>query len=277
MSWFNVAQIAPAVWQLSEPIGRIEPRFGVETVNMHLVVGRECAALIDTGMGIGNLRDAIRELCHVPVIVCNTHFHWDHSGGNSQFDQIAIHEAEAIVLAREQDVSGIRAQMAKPDVRTILPVDFDGPVYRIAPTQATQTLLDGDDIDLGGRTLTVIHTPGHSPGHVSYYDAANGLLFSGDTAYCGAMYACFKGSDPFAFQQSAHRLAEIAPDVKLIAPGHNQILQGGQFVIDLAEAMDETMNGDVEGLPPDDFIGGCEFRFGAFSVWLPKDISESRR
>src|SRR5712692_11164215 len=107
MSWFTLAQPAHNTWQLSEPIGKVEPRFGVATVNMFLVAGRERAALIDTGMGIGDLRAAVRAVCDLPLVVCNTHFHWDHSGSNSQFDQIAIHQSEASLLAREPDMSDL--------------------------------------------------------------------------------------------------------------------------------------------------------------------------
>src|ERR687887_275058 len=102
MTWFNVAQIAPATWQISEPLGKIEPRFGVATVNMFLVAGRQRAALIDTGMGIGDLRATVRALTDLPVLVCNTHYHWDHSAGNSAFEQIAIHQAEMNLLMQPQ-------------------------------------------------------------------------------------------------------------------------------------------------------------------------------
>jgi glyoxylase-like metal-dependent hydrolase (beta-lactamase superfamily II) len=270
MSWFTIESVAPAVWYISEPIGAIEPRFGVATANMFLIAGRERAALIDTGMGIGDLRAAVQALCPLPIMVCNTHWHWDHIGSNSQFDQIAIHESEYRLLTREQDVGGIRERMGLQEVQAILPPGFDRTQYRIATKAANQSLCDSDKLDLGGRVLQVIHTPGHSGGHVAYFDNAHGVLFSGDTAYAGPMYACFKGSDPAAFQSSAHRLAQIADDVRLIAPGHNHVLQGGRFLRVLAEAADRALSGDAPALPPDEFIGGREVRFDTFAIWLPK-------
>ena len=49
MTWHTVTSITKEVYRISEPIGVIEPRFGVLTVNMYLVIGQEQAALIDTG------------------------------------------------------------------------------------------------------------------------------------------------------------------------------------------------------------------------------------
>ncbi len=270
MNWFSVASIAPGVWQISEPIGRIEPRYGVATVNMHLVAGSERAALIDTGMGIGRLREVVESVCKLPVVVCNTHFHWDHGAGNHEFEQIAIHADEVKLLARRQDMSDLRAQMARPEVQAILPADFDSARYEFRPTQAQTALHDGDTIDLGGRALQALHTPGHSVGHISYWDEANGLLFSGDTAYRGPMYACFRGGDPAAFAASAKRLAALAGRVQMVLPGHNDTVHGGEFLHVLADASQRTLDGAAPLDPPDDFIGGRAARFGDFSIWLPK-------
>ncbi len=270
MNWFKVTLLAPDTWQISEPLGKIEPRIGIGTVNMFLVAGRERAALIDSGMGIGDLHATVRELTTLPILVCNTHWHWDHSASNHQFAQIAIHQIEYELLKQEQSVKSIRKQMARPEVRAILPPDFDPESYRIVGTTATHTLCDTDKLDLGGRMLHVLHTPGHSAGHVAYFDADNGILFSGDTAYRGPMFACFEGSDPAAFACSAQRLAQMADGVQCIAPGHNDTLAGGAFLRAVADAADAALNADVAALPYNDFMRGHEFNAAEFSILLPK-------
>jgi len=62
-----------------------------------------------------------------------------------------------------------------------LPPGFDAKAYSTRPFQITHWLHDGDKIDLGGRTLQVIGTPGHTPDAIALLDQKNGLLFTGDT------------------------------------------------------------------------------------------------
>jgi glyoxylase-like metal-dependent hydrolase (beta-lactamase superfamily II) len=64
-----------------------------------------------------------------------------------------------------------------------LPTGFDAKTYAIRPWKITAYTHDGDRFDLGGRTLEVIVTPGHTPDAISLLDRANGLLFTGDTCY----------------------------------------------------------------------------------------------
>src|SRR3974377_396902 len=220
MSWHTIAQVEENVFRISEPLGVIEPRFGVATVNMYLVVGQARAVLIDSGIGIGDVRAEIARLTPRPCTVLNTHYHWDHIGANSLFSECAIHEAEVELVAQEPDVSSMRETMQSPSARDVLPAYFDPTTYRIIPKPATRVLHDQDRIDLGGRELKVLHTPGHSPGHVVYLDEANGILFTGDTAYQGPLYACFDGSNPVDFAQSVKRLSRLS-GVRLICPGHN--------------------------------------------------------
>ncbi len=274
MSFHTTTRIADNLHRLSEPISVIAPQFGVTTVNMYLVVGKERAALIDTGMGIGDaestfsVRAEIRKITSLPVVVLNSHYHWDHTGANALFDESAIHEGEVDLLAQEPDMSSYRKAMQSPDVRAKLPADFDPASYRVIRKPVTRVLRDGDTIDLGGRTLRVIDTPGHSPGHVAYLDEASGALFTGDAAYCGPMYACFTGSDPAAFAASARRMSALRR-VTILCPGHNDIISSAQWLGDLANAMDAALSGKIQSQPPNEELKRREFRFGAFSVWFP--------
>jgi glyoxylase-like metal-dependent hydrolase (beta-lactamase superfamily II) len=236
---------------------------------MYLVIGQERTALIDSGLGIGDVHAEIRKITSLPCIVLNTHYHWDHVGANSLFAESAIHEREVDLLVREQDVSWFRPAMRSPAARAVLPSSFDPAAYRIIPKPATRVLHDNDLIDLGGRMLRVLHIPGHSPGHVAYVDEASSILFTGDAAYLGPVYACFEDSDPAAFAQSVKRLAALE-SVMMTCPGHNDIVMGRDWLSELAEGVETAVAGKVAGQPRDDLIIGREFCFGAFSVWLPR-------
>ncbi len=269
MGWYTITDIGYHVHRISEPIATLEPRVGVSTVNSYVIVGREGAALIDSGLGIGDIRAEVRKLTSLPCQALNTHYHWDHIGGNHLFDHRAIHELEADLVAREQDIRQYRKRLRSAAAQAALPTAFDPSEYRSIPMPATRILRDNDRIDLGDRVLRVLHIPGHSPGHVAYLDEAHGLLFTGDTAYLGPLYACFQGGDPVAFSQSVQRLAAL-PGVKFICPGHDEPITEPAWLGELARCVEAAVASRVVGQPRDGFVVGTEFRFGALSVWLPR-------
>ncbi|MBI3537208.1 MAG: MBL fold metallo-hydrolase [Chloroflexi bacterium] len=268
MPFQTTTRVTENTYRLAEPIGILAPQFGVKTVNMYLVVGTERAALIDSGMGIGNLREEIRQLTALPVIVLNTHYHWDHTGANAQFDDIALNEIELDLYAPEPEMSAYRRAMESPDVRAALPRDFDPATYRIIRQPITRKLCDGDVIDLGARSLRAIHTPGHSPGHTAFFDEARGALFTADTAIRGPNYACFPGSDPRAYAQSVRALSELR-GVKTILPGHDEVVTDSNFLRALADAADAGLRGDARIAQRNEMFKRQQFDFGAFSIWFP--------
>jgi hypothetical protein len=79
--WFEVYRIRPGVFAIYEPRQ-------YEEVICYLLLGQRRALLIDTGMGIGKVREITARLTALPVTVMNTHTHPDHIGGNAEFDQI---------------------------------------------------------------------------------------------------------------------------------------------------------------------------------------------
>jgi glyoxylase-like metal-dependent hydrolase (beta-lactamase superfamily II) len=210
--WFNVRRAEPG-------IHIIEESYQVEQVKSYLVEGRERAVLIDTGCGVGDLRRLVEGLTSLPVIVVNSHAHWDHIGGNHQFEEIWIHEAEADKL--EEGVPNAKLRPAfQPDQLTgPLPEGVDPDTLAFPPTKATRRLADGDLIRLGERTLEVIYGPGHSPGGISLLDEANGVLFSTDVAYIGPLYVDSPDLLP-TYHRSLSRLADLAPRLNAVYPSH---------------------------------------------------------
>ncbi len=280
MTWDTITRLGDNLYRISEPIATFAPQFGVKMVNMYLVVGKERAALIDTGTGIGDaestfsVRAEIRKITSLPALALNSHYHWDHTGANAQFDEIAMNEIEIELYSQEPDTSAYHTAMQAPNVRAALPPDFDPDAYRIVRKPITRKLCDGDTIDLGSLTLTAIHTPGHSPGHTAFFDESSSALFTADAAYCGPMlkallvYACFTGSDPHAFAASARRLSQLR-GVKTICPGHEDIISNPNWLSGLADAVDAALDGKVQSRAVNEPMKRKEYRLGAFSVWFP--------
>jgi len=268
MPWHTITPLDSATFRIAEPLGAVEPRYGIAGVNMHLVLGRERAALIDTGLGIGDLGAVVRELTSLPVEVLNTHSHWDHCGANALFSQRAIHALEAGWVAEEPDMSELREAMQQPAAQAALPPGFEIAAYRIAALPATRHLSHDEVIDLGGRALRVVHTPGHAPGHVAFWDEANGILFSGDAAYRGPMFACFEGCDPAAFTHSLRTLAAL-PNVRRLYPGHEEVIEDGQWLAHVARCAEAALQGAAPHRVHEGFMTGREFQFDGFAIWLP--------
>ena len=65
-----------------------------EETHCYLLLGKERALLIDTGLGVGDLRAQVEQLTDLPVLVVSTHVHWDHIGGHRQFTQHGVHPLE---------------------------------------------------------------------------------------------------------------------------------------------------------------------------------------
>jgi glyoxylase-like metal-dependent hydrolase (beta-lactamase superfamily II) len=102
------------------------------------------------------------------------------------------------------------------------PPEFSAGSWKPYRGEATGLLEDGDVIDLGGRRLSVVHTPGHSPGHVAFHEPAREYLVTGDVLYRGTLCAFYESTDPVAFAQSIDRLCKL-DRVSTILPGHNEL------------------------------------------------------
>src|SRR5690349_25098204 len=95
---------------------------------------------------------------------------------------------------------------------------YDPATYRVEPMAPNRMLVDGDRIDLGGRVLTVLHLPGHTPGSIALLEERTGTLYSGDIVYDGGLIDNLPNSDVAAYRRSMQFLADL--DVSVVHPGH---------------------------------------------------------
>ena len=140
---------------------------GTGHVMAYLIEGEEKAVLWDNGYGNGNIRALVQKLTDLPVMAVNSHNHLDHNGCNPLFDEVWIGEHE----------DGLDKPAFPADER--IPGGVDEAVKNGGP-YIWRLLKDGDVIDLGGRTLTIIEVPGHTRGSITALDSKTGWLISGD-------------------------------------------------------------------------------------------------
>ena len=255
--WFDVREAEPGVFIIEEP-------HHVERVKSYLIVGDDIAVLLDTGMGVANIREVAESLTEKPITVVNSHAHWDHVGGNHLFDEIWIHPAEAEDLTLEFPNARMRFWFAPEKLTGPLPEDVDLETLTIPASRASGTLAEGQLIDLGGRVLEVLHCPGHSPGGVVLLDRENGILFSTDVAYKGHLYA-YAGDWVETYRQSLMRLAELAPELRALYPSHHDSPISPDLLVPMADAMQRVIDGEA---PTSTNDGVATYDFGEIGVYL---------
>lgn len=216
--WFTVRQIDENTYAISE-LGHWEK------VHSFLLLGSTKAALIDTGLGIDNMKRITDQLTTLPIDVITTHVHSDHIGSHGEYSRIFVHEDEEswlingiVGLSLEQ----IRANTAR-DITIPTPKGFSAETYTPFTGKPTGLLKDGDILDLWNRKLIIYHTPGHSPGHISIFDETKGYLFTGDLLYDETpVYAFYPTTNPINLVNSLERISKIS-NVNMIYGAHNSL------------------------------------------------------
>jgi len=143
----------------------------------------------------------------------------DHSGGMHEFARRAIHPEDTDALQGCELCNLANHFRATDEAVTAIPHEgwrLEAYSYKAAP--ATELLHEGSRIDLGDRSLTVVHLPGHSPGQIGLFDEHNGELFSGDALYDGQLLDDLPRSVPEIYEKTMERL--LSMDATLVHGGH---------------------------------------------------------
>ena len=188
---WRVQQIAPGTFAIGEP--QNEP-----DNYEYLLVGTKHALLIDSGATARDMHAALTTLTSLPVTVIPTHLHWDHTNGLGSFRSIALIDLpESRGRLRDDGYVHLSRQEY---------IDNNPRQFRVSLWVKPDEI-----VDLGGRHVQILWTPGHTATSISVYDPANHFLFTGDFLYPTSLYAFMPDSSLSAYSATADRLLAILP------------------------------------------------------------------
>lgn len=213
-NWFTVERIDDDTYAISE--------YGHwENTHCYLFIGDKKAVLIDSGLGVGNIKKIAEQITQLPITIVITHAHWDHIGGCKWFNDIAVHENDKdwIEKGLPVPVEMVKANFLKNLFTKTLPDNFNPNTYCPFKGRVTIVLQENEEFDLGNRKIKIIHTPGHSPGHIAIYEQNTGYLVTGDMLYEGVLDVFYASTNPVQFADSINKLYSLPYLTKLL-PGH---------------------------------------------------------
>lgn len=201
------------VTQFNENTWIIEEGF----VRFFLLTGSKEALLIDSGMQVGKAKETAESITSLPLKIINSHGDRDHVGSNFQFDDVYMHGAE-----KEYYLAG----------------GGKGNIIAVA---------DGDEIDLGERTLEIIHIPGHTPGSIAILDKKAKLLFGGDTVQQNSEIFMFgPGRDLTAYVGSLEKLLNMKEKFDTVLACHGDLPIGSDVVEKLLAGAKKVLAGEAK-------------------------------
>jgi hydroxyacylglutathione hydrolase len=181
---------------------------GPVEANAYVVTAGGATVVIDPGADAPRIAAVLSATKAVPSAIWLTHAHFDHLGAVAELRgvhpvPVLLHPADApLYEGTAQQAAWFGMRVRAPGV---VPVD----------------LHDGERLTLGDHVFTVLHTPGHAPGHVAFYDEGSGLLFSGDALFRGSIGRTdLPYCDPAALDRSLRERLLVLPDATRVLPGH---------------------------------------------------------
>ena len=231
-NWYTVLKIRDDIYALCE-------RKHFQEVISFLIIGSEKALLWDTGMGFFPILPIVKQLTDKEIIPVNSHCHFDHVGGNGEFDFVygfgdafSTQRAENGWKPAKDDENFMQEAVS---IEGIDLENFRQQGYKLCAVK------NGDVFDLGGSEWKVLHTPGHSTDSIMLYNEAKKIVLTGDTVYPGTIYA---HENLPLYAETCRMLAEKFGDYTLLC-SHNEPVRHGKFILELTEAFEKVLQKDT--------------------------------
>lgn len=246
-------------------------------VYMYLIVGKDSALIIDTGYITTHAKQFARSVTSLPLIAVNTHGHFDHIGGNSQFDTVFISGTDRQLALINSKHDYLRKKVAhamviKPEIGDLLSdpsvkKEYEVFLSAVYPNNYSDLPEEGY-FDLGGRRVLFFSSPGHTQGSISLFDPVTGYLFCGDTVCEGKVLLGFEESTSVqTFLQTLYDMQTkcSAWNVKSLYPGHHKTPVDPRIIEDYIHLCEEGLSSRLKSEYVD--TGTCQGQcFSDFGV-----------
>lgn len=234
----RVEQLAPDLWMITE----------TDSVHCYLLLGQQKALLFDIGYGYEDIMPLIRQITDLPVMLVISHGDPDHGLGANHFSDVWLHPLDYGKLLcndttelrrRAYEYRVNKAPRFKPyiDEQTFLHT-------RISEHTQPHFLREGDRIDLGGKQLEVIHTPGHSYGHIMLLEKQTGRLFSGDQLTEHNIWYFLSPDEQAPFANAIHSMKKLLAreaEITTVLSAHGKVPIDMSYARDLLECLSEEL------------------------------------
>jgi glyoxylase-like metal-dependent hydrolase (beta-lactamase superfamily II) len=250
--WFHVYKIDPGTYAISEP------KYWQQNVS-YLILGSRSGVLFDTGPGLYSIQLVVKQLTSLPLLVIPSHLHFDHVGRIKEFSNIAL---VGLPELRHQVYNGVLDETPEQYMLT-------GPhAFKVS-----RWLRDGEVLDLGGRQLTVVNTPGHTPESTTLVDREHQIAFTGDLVNRIVTLCDVPGSDVRQTATSLERLIQTVPEGSVAYEAHAEKPITWGELLTLAHGSRQIADGRIPSTPM--CLGGLpmqRFDVGAFVFVLPSSL-----
>ena len=188
-----------------------------EEIRSFVFLGDKDALLVDSGTGVGNLKEIIEEITALPITALFTHAHGDHVGAAKYFDKRLMHPSEFDYYASESN-----------------------------ETVSMDPIWEGDVIDLGTYRFEVVLLPGHSPGSIALIEKEKRFLIGGDSVQSGGPIIMLGSVRSFeAFQASMEKLSGKMDEFDTIYASHNDLIVQPETITILNQAVCKLLRNEI--------------------------------
>jgi hydroxyacylglutathione hydrolase len=212
---------------------------------MFLVEGNERAALIDTGLGVGNIKEYVDSLTSLPYIVLHSHGHLDHVGGAFLYNSIYISPKDIPILRSGSGIEPRKNYLESILVEHSVSTDDYIPVGQVECVP----IRDGDLFDLGGFIIEAIAAPGHTDGSLCFLFKERRILFTGD-ACNGFTFLFLEGCLSIEdYQKTVQALLERADEYDRILVSHVYPEAPKSMIQEVYDCCTDIMGSNADDIP----------------------------